>query len=193
MTIEAEMNHAVRQQYTTGDFATEDESKADFDRRVEESGCFRSYPEVWGYYTQPRIDALITQADKRPRIDRILVPTKKLYDAGWVHGIIGVECKESGKKIGPVIAQAMDYCRAMFILQPHNLRIGISWVFVWPCDTIYCSTASLMAQHCIGEAHPDTYNILKFASCGVSLMYVERDGRLTVNQKFNRGGRVGSR
>ncbi len=89
---------------TTGDYATETEAWAAFDVEIEKhSNLFLMEREIEGTYIQARPGT----PPKDERIDRILIPRPTLLAAGWVHGPIGVECKHSGKKAGPAIAQAM--------------------------------------------------------------------------------------
>lgn len=181
--LEREVN-----QYTAGSFADEPASCLDLDARLAKADCFRVYPEVPGYYTQPRAFA----DEQQPRIDRLLIPKANLLSAGWTLGAVGIEAKASSKKIGPIIAQALDYSRAVFVLPESHVRVCLSWVFIWPLDTIYGDTASMMANFCIGEAFGNGYTTLKFSSCGKGIFTCGGDGQLVVRMD-NRGRKVGSR
>ncbi len=122
---------------------------AAFDAIAEQSGLFRvSYPEVKGYYTQPRLATVHSQ----PRIDRILFPTPEVEKLGWVHGPVGVEGKASDVKLGKVVSQIQDYGRAVFEVRA-GYHIAVEWIFVWPMREVFGDIASVMAQHRIGCVH----------------------------------------
>lgn len=174
---------------TSGQWLEEEESCADFDRRVEASGCFRIYRECEGVYLQPRCDSEL----KTPRIDRILTPTAKLVDAGWTHGAIGVECKRSGEKMGPVVAQCLDYSRAVFKLNSVGYQVHCPWIFVWP----FCGTegdfASIMDQGRVGGVWFANWCLLRLRTGGcINMLTVYNDGRIEL-QKIASGRRTGSR
>lgn len=94
--------------YTIGNWPTETESAAALDAVLDRVDLWKVYPEVTGTLSQPRP----AQAQRSIRIDRVLVPNTRLLQLGWTHGVIGIEIKRSNIKIGPPIAQAMDYSRA---------------------------------------------------------------------------------
>lgn len=173
---------------TIGDFANEDLAKADFDRRIELSGLFKSYSEVEGYYVQPRVGA----DEQQPRIDRLLIPTKSLIDDGWTYGIIGVECKQSGRKLGPLISQCLDYSRAVYTLRDSKISVVCSWIFMWPTDSVYGDLASVMDQNRIGCAiwRPGDGLQLKTGSC--NMLIAKPNDRPNVG-KVRCGSKVGSR
>lgn len=120
------------------------------------------------------------------------MPKQRVLEAGWRLGAVGIEAKASGLKIGPVIAQAMDYARAVFTLPTSRIRVQLSWVFIWPLDTVYGDVASLMANHCIGELKGNSYLVLQFRSIGISMLEFGNDG-VPVVCNLNRGKKVGSR
>lgn len=70
---------------TLGDWLEENDSATEFDKAVDGTYCFTTYREVSGRYMQPKI---VNDDDPKSltlgcRIDRVLVPTKKLIEAGW--------------------------------------------------------------------------------------------------------------
>ena len=138
------------QQVRTGDeFATEEDAWSAFDRVMEaKDEYFRVNKEVSGEVIQPRAGT----GSAGVRIDRLIVPTSRACEAGWRHGPFGVEGKRSGKKVGPVIAQAMDYARSAFFLA-NGFTVVLEWVFVWPLDTVPGDLGSVMAQSRIGYCH----------------------------------------
>lgn len=141
---------------TCGNYATEIDSAAAFDALVEECGLFISarrspdveHGEIWGYPLQPRLGTNL----QKFRIDRILCPNQKLIDAGWNQGYIGIELKKSGVKLGPVVAQALDYSRAGFEIS-HGRIIMLDQVFIWPFMGAKGDLESVMTQHRIGAVH----------------------------------------
>jgi hypothetical protein len=164
---------------TVGDFADEDAAKADFDRR---------YSEVEGCYVQPRHGT----DDKAPRIDRLLIPTRALIEDGWTYGIIGVECKQSGRKLGPLISQCLDYSRAVYTLRDSKFAVMCSWIFMWPTDSVVGDLASVMDQNRIGCAiwRPGDTLQLKTGSC--NMLWAKPNDRPEVG-KVRCGAKVGSR
>jgi len=91
------------------------------------------------------------------KLDILLSPKRVLLEHGWRWGHVGIECKRSGKKIGPVIAQAMDYTRAVWGT-PNGFLVMTRFVFVWPCEAPKNELASLMANHRVGSAQPSGRN-----------------------------------
>lgn len=131
--------------FTEGEFATEEAAWSFFDEWISRSEGFRVYREVEGRYVVSRPFSV----QKSPRIDRVLVPTKKLVDAGWRYGPIGVEGKRSGHKVGKLILQALDYSWATFEIMP-GFHMWLESVFVYPLEMPIGDIASLMTQNRIG-------------------------------------------
>lgn len=173
---------------TFGDWLTERESAAAFDAVVD-TDLFDVHREVPGRLVQPRPD----QVDKGLRIDRLLVPTGKLVDAGWQHGAVGVEIKRSGISIGPPIAQAMDYSRAVWDVDFGGIQVWLGYVFIWPMPKQSGVTASILAQHRIGSATSSAHAYpsaprLQFKSGETPILRVYADGSVDVGE-----GRAGRR
>jgi hypothetical protein len=156
---------------TALEFPDEPSACARFDELAERSGCFKIYREISGCYVQPRM----ATEDREPKIDRILIPTQRLIEAGWPHGPIGVECKASGKDLGPILAQAQDYSRAVFYL-PHGFKVMLDWIFIWPCEMVLGDLASVMAQSRIGNVTTTNWLDLKFQCAGSNAIVCHRDG-----------------
>jgi hypothetical protein len=126
------------------------------------------------------------------RIDRILLPTPRLLELGWTHGAVGIEVKRSKVKIGPPLAQAMDYSRTVWTLPGYGVRIWLDWVFLWPMDRQTGSMASILAQNRIGCAYSTKWTVLHL-KCGESnLIKIERDGQIDIGDARN-GQKAGSR
>lgn len=173
---------------TDGPWSDEPASSAEFDRRVAETGLFRIEKEVEGEYLQPRVGT----ADKSCRIDRILLPSPKLISLGWKYGALGVECKASGKKLGPVLNQCFDYTRAAFRLRSNGVWIIPIWIYVWPFDPPGGDLASLMCQNRVGGAYGHNNVLLKLKTGEQSMLRVSPAGQVEIGL-VRAGGKVGSR
>jgi len=171
---------------TNGVFEDECQAWAHFDQIVERCDAFRMYKEVRGEYLQPRPYT----GDRAARIDRMLIPTQKAIEAGWLHGAIGVECKKSGTKVGPVISQAMDYSRCVWELDSGFL-IVLRWVFIWPMENPHRELESIMAQNRIGYVMA-WRNELTFGCGGTNGIVIREDGSATI-KKLPMGNKRGSR
>lgn len=135
---------------TCGDWQTEKESAANFDGLVAYLNAFTVLKEVRGQYTFIRPHE---QNKKSARIDRILIPTTKLLEAGWTLGTVGVELKRSGKNLGRPIAQLIDYS----LRCEWNIDIQPNWYFIWPVRGPTGPIASLMSQFRIGNIFRTDY------------------------------------
>ena len=139
------MAHAL----TCGEYATEPDSVSALLSIINrEHWSVRT--EVDGWMLHPRLD---TEGSGCVRIDAIIKPTTKLIEHGWRWGFVGIECKRSGKKLGRVISQAMDYTRCVWNL-PNGIDVMTRFVFVWPCEPVKDDLQSVMVQHRIGTAYP---------------------------------------
>lgn len=144
------MTRIFEQARTTGGHAVETDCWAEFDAVM---GSLENYfgvqREVTGWYLQPRSHC----KPKQPRIDRIITPKRPLIQAGWDLGPVGVECKRSGEKLGPIISQCLDYQKAVFPIG-HGYSVCLEWVFVWPSGVVPGDIGSIMAQQRIGTMQP---------------------------------------
>lgn len=136
---------------TCGDWATEAESEAELDRRLNATNLWTIYRQVEGRpYAQAPTDDV-----KGYRIDRVVFPTLAARLTGWDLGPIGIECKRSGIKIGKPISQALDYRRAFWHLDSSpESWFTLGFVFVWPIHPQGGPIASVMAQNRVGSAFP---------------------------------------
>lgn len=180
-----------KKEFTTGFYQTENESADAFDRAVPHD-LFKVHREVCGTLISPRP----AQSGVRMRIDRILVPKPKLLDEhGWRFGIVGCELKCSGEKVGPAIAQAMDYSRTVWLLDPdrQRFRICLDYVFIWPMAKFGGTLASICAQNRIGSAYGDEqYTKFGLKSGETGILDVQTNGRVRVGKVLT-GTRSGSR
>lgn len=168
-----------------GTWETESESAAEFDRRIERCGLFaRMFPEVDGHYMAYRPN----RNGRNARIDRVLLPGKRLIDAGWT-ATIGVEIKRSGEKIGPSLAQAIDYTWC-------NWNVGHYWmwcehIFLWPFEKQFHATESVLAQNGVGVVYESQSASLIFR-LDQEVIVANLDGTMRV-AKSRAGRKVGSR
>lgn len=170
-------------------YATEVESANALDLILDQTALFNIYREVRGTLLQPRPG----QVDKSVRIDRVLLPTNRLLDFGWPHGIIGVEIKKDPHTtLGPAIAQAMDYTRSVFTLAPSGFQVIPGYVFLWPMPKQSGPMASVCAQNRIGSVTATDWEPLQLKSGEQNILRVHRDGRVSIGLTSS-GNKVGSR
>ena len=172
---------------TIGSWLTETDSATALDRALRVTDLWKIYREVRGTLIQPRAG----QIDRGVRIDRVLVPNRKLIDLGWIRGIIGIEIKKSGIKIGPPIAQAIDYGRSIWTL-PNGFNVWLDMVFVWPMGPQHGNIASILTQNCIGSAYPSDWTPLHLKAGEVNILRVHNDHTVDLGTMVA-GKRVGSR
>ena len=147
------------------------------DEVVARTGLFTSYAEVPGTLIQPRPGVI----DKGMRIDRLLVPNQTLIGHGWRHGVIGIEAKPLGAKLGPALAQAMDYTRSAFTLPGGGFQVVPSWVFLWPFQKQHGPIASVMAQNRVGVVTTDLqWTLLQLHAGEASVLRVGTDGSIRI-------------
>lgn len=174
--------------HTGGEFATEPEAWADLDARLEALAMFKVYPEVWGFPIQPRLDTEL----KELRIDRLLIPLQKAINQGWRLGAVGIEAKCSGKKLGPLINQGLDYARAAWHLPLSHVTVMTSWTFLWPCSRFGGDLESVAVSNRIGVAYSDTFARLVLNVGGMNVLRFSNDGDIACKMP-KAGGKAGSR
>lgn len=159
---------------------------ATFDRRIGESCCFSSYPEVDGEILQPRLGT-----EKRSvRIDRILVPTAKLLAAGWTSGPIGIEAKRPGFSIGKPVSQLLDYLRSVFCVGGYQLVL--EWGFLYPYEPVHGALGVVMAEHRIGVVGVLSGERIVFDVGGKNVIAIDGENNVAVSAAC-RGGKAGRR
>ncbi len=178
--------------YTAGSHIDEPAAWNEFDEIIGRSGAFRVYREVHGEYLHPRVET----EEKKARIDRILVPTDKLLEAGWkTGGAIGVEGKKSDSKCGPLISQAIDYSRCVFKLERKSgllAHVMLRWVFIYPVISSSGDIASIMAQNRIGSCSKNYHGGLNFCCAGTTVIEIDANGSVKAKDT-NIGNKRGSR
>lgn len=168
-----------------GAWTTEEESAAEFDRRIAACGLFsRVFNEVRGYYLAFRPN----RRQQDARIDRILMPGPKLIAAGWTR-TIGVELKRSDEKIGPALAQAIDYTYVAWNVGHH--WILLENVFLWPFPKQSRAVESVMLQNSVGAIYEGPRSPLIF-QLEKQVIRIEANGDFRVQPAVS-GTKVGSR
>jgi len=167
-----------------GDWSTEEQSAAELDRRLELCGLFDVSKEVVGSYVSYRPG----RVDRGARIDRVLLPKKRLLDAGWDRDI-GIEIKRSGEKIGKPLAQAIDYMNCAWSVRNHLVLLRN--VFLWPYERQHSSIESVMLQNGIGVVYGNRYNLITF-KLEKTVIDVDLNGEIRVSAPVC-GTKVGSR
>lgn len=169
-------------------YATEAASAAALDEALAELNLFNVYAEVPGTLVQPRPG----QVDKSMRIDRLLLPNDRLLGLGWRHGIVGIEIKRSDARLGPALAQAMDYTRAVWTLPGSYFTVTAPWVFCFPFPKQHQDIASVMAQSRVGTAWADQWTLLGLAAGEAVLLRATHTGEIRLGIA-NSGRKAGSR
>lgn len=175
---------------TSGSFESERDAEVELDQRLQRLGAWRVYREVEG---RP-FGQLPTDDVKGYRIDRVLMPTQAIRDAGWPLGPVGIECKRSNEKIGKPVAQILDYRRALWhhdVVREQWFALG--WVFLWPAEPQHGPIASVMAQNRVGTISPSA-NGLSFMIANHCVAFVAFNGDHRFKDNADSFGRkVGSR
>jgi hypothetical protein len=179
---------------TCGDYKSEQDAVKAFDAAVEKSGCFSILREVAGKFLETQADQIVKDS---PRIDRVLVPTPQAIEQGWDRGCIGIEVKRSGMKLGPPVAQLLDYMLCLWPI-PGATGVKLSYGFLFPLGKVGHALGSIMAQKRIGgcwfrgEPSSPWYELAFY--CGEQsrfIIYPNRGEIEIKNQSFGR--KTGSR
>lgn len=180
----------MAQALTCGEYVTEPDSVAAL-LSIINPAHWSVRTEIDGWMLHPRPD---TQGSGWVRIDAILKPTPLLIEQGWRWGFVGIECKRSGKKIGRVISQAMDYTRCVWNL-PNGIDVMTKFVFVWPCEPVKDDLQSVMVQHRIGVAYPRGKNNAQlWLWFNGTVAYADQgDGEPRIAKELVGGNKQGSR
>ena len=173
---------------TGGNFTNERQGTLRLLELLRPTKAFHIYSEVPGVLLQPRPGT--TQLGVR--CDILLTPTKLLLDAGYHSGAICVECKASGKKIGPAICQAMDYARSAFSVPVSNIRVVPSYCFIWHMGALYDGMGSVTCQHNVGSLC-EHHGSLRFLLPGGQFLGFDEAGDLVKLRTPTSGRKAGSR
>ena len=182
---------AMDAERTGGDFATEEQAAEYLDGLIESAAdLFAVSREVEGTHTSPRPG----QQKIGVRIDRVLYPKRKLLDAGWRSGVVGIEIKKSGHPAGPMVAQAEDYMQSVFTFSS-GISAVLNSVFLWPAFPAAGIAASILAQRRIGFVGERRGRLCLTLNHTSLLDYAYDTGEMRVGIAANLlcGGKVGSR
>jgi hypothetical protein len=176
---------------TEGDFKTEEDAAEYLDGLIESvSDLFAVSSEVDGtrQYSRPQ------QSKIEMRIDRILYPKKKLIDAGWRSGVVGIEIKTSGHPAGPLVAQAEDYMQSVFTFKASGVSVCLNSIYLFPAFSAAGIASSILAQRRIGFASEDRGHLALVLNNTYLLRYaISGDARIGTAPNLNCGMKVGSR
>ncbi|NDC95575.1 hypothetical protein EBZ38_13570, partial [bacterium] len=138
-----------RDDYTMGE-RTDDETTlvARLDELLKECGQFQVWREVPGHLMHP-----MPGQSTAVRIDRLLRPSNALIAQGWKFGVIGIEAKRGGEKVGPALAQMVDYRRSLFSIDG-GITLHPSYVLLWPWRGNGGPSWSQCIQQRLGAATP---------------------------------------
>lgn len=174
---------------TDGSFATEEDAAEHLDGLLDSvADLFAVTKEVSGtrQYSRPQ------QSQTGVRIDRILYPKKKLLQAGWRSGVVGIEIKKSGHPAGPFVAQAEDYMQSVFTFDS-GVSVCLNSVYLFPGFQALGIAASILAQRRIGFVGERDGRLSLWLNNTCLIRYAYGDIRVSGSSQLNCGMKVGSR
>lgn len=178
--VQPDLNH------TCGDWHTEcaaEQALVDF---LEMTVWFEVYRQLPGELLWKRH----FQQHQSVRADLLLVPTARLIEAGWYGGVLLIEVKRSGKRIGPGLNQLNDYLNAVW---PICGGIGVvaNYAFLFPAPAQVERTVSWMANQHIGTAQLQHDSLDLY--CGHSrVLRISESGEIGLG-RLNFGRKAGGR
>lgn len=137
-----------KQQTTIGNYASESEGEQVLDSILASvPNDLVVFPQAIGQVIQPRHGTAQTTV----QADRLVVPKRSAIDKGWDLGAVVIECKPPGEKLGPVVAQCIDYLRSAYELRASKVVVIPQYAFIWQTPSLISGDiASMMAQNRIG-------------------------------------------
>jgi hypothetical protein len=173
---------------------TEQDAAAVLDAALGEIGLFHVLKEVSGVLMQPQAAQVTSDiSPRRLRIDRLLLPTPRLTGLGWASGAVGVEIKSSDRALeGPVLSQALDYRRCLWMIPNGGIRVWLDWLFIFPLEAQHGPLASLMAHNRIGTCASNNWTRLHFKTGEQNILKIYHDGQVDIGQ-MQAGRKAGSR
>lgn len=174
---------------TGGMFATEEDAARHLDSLLESvADLFAVTSEVSGVrqYSRPE------QQKTGVRIDRVLFPKKKLLNAGWRSGVVGIEIKKSGHPAGPMVAQAEDYMQSVFTFDS-GVSVVLNSVYLFPSFSVAGIAASILAQRRIGFVGERDGRLGLWMNNTCLLRFAFDEMRVGCSSQLNCGTKVGSR
>ena len=170
---------------TCGDYKTEADAERHFDSLVNPD-YFIIEREVVGRRLFDDKPTENTMDGQRVRVDRLLIPTKKAFESGWIYGAIAVEIKKSRMAIGPVYAQILEYRQSIFRSRElFHCRIMPLVFAVFPSDHIIRDLHSMQfSQVILSCCHKKYDNLLHFGMYGSRVLDIKHDG-IDVNKTWS--------
>ncbi len=190
------LKDSIRKQTTCGEFKSETDACAAFDGLINPD-FFYVENEVVGrrLFDDKPVDS---DQGQGVRIDRLLFPTQKAFNAGWIYGPIAVEIKKSNMAIGPILSQILEYRQSVFISKRlRNTRIMPLVFAIFPAQHISHDLQSLQENQIILSCHskkiyPDNGQMLRIDTFGRMVLEIMSNG-LNVGPSFKPNIRKGHR
>jgi hypothetical protein len=194
LVIKDALEKSISRQTTCGEYESEDAACIGFDALINKD-YFINEHEVKG---RRLFDDKPADCEQKVRIDRVLFPTQRAFDAGWIHGPIAVEIKKSNMAVGPIFSQVLEYRQSIFISKLlRNTRIMPLVFAIFPVQNITRDLHSLQENQIILSCYPkktwpDHGNMLRLDTYGkVALEIMPNDIR--VGGSFRPNTRKGHR
>lgn len=159
---------------TYGDWAVEAELEEELVAILRTFDCFEIHRQITG---KPLYQPFFKEM-KTVRADLLLIPGKRLLEAGWTQGAILVEVKRSGERIGPGLSQLMDYLDSAFTL-PSGVTVVASCGFLFPAMKQHKTVASIMQQNRIGNLRYER-GALEFISGETHILTISAERGISV-------------
>jgi len=132
---------------TVGPWPTEQEAEDWLAAFLAGTGLFHVQRQVAGV----PLERHHFQRAQGVRADLLLLPSQKLVDMGWKDGVIVIEVKKPGVKIGLGINQLLDYMRTAWFIDG-GIAVIPSFGFLFPARKQIGPLASVLAHQHIGTA-----------------------------------------
>lgn len=122
------------------------------------------------------------------RCDFLLIPSSDAVKSG----VIVIEAKKSGVKIGPALSQLMDYLNCSFEVR-NGINVVPSYGFAFPCPPQHCAVASIMSHQGLGSCDITRGLGIRFCLGEERVLEFNQSGELIFTRESKSGKGVGSR
>lgn len=188
--LQQRLRNTEARNVTCGSWESEPEAEDYFVQFARQTGLFTVYRQVWGRPVHQPHFRDHEKSSTKLRADIILVPNKKLIDEGWDGGIVLIEVKKSGEKIGRGLSQVQDYMNAVWQIQG-GISIVPTFGFLFPALQQANALASILAHQHIGTASINDDRLL--LACGaVRVISIWLNGRIKLG-RTDFGRKTGSK
>jgi hypothetical protein len=170
---------------TCDTFTTEEAAEEWIHEFLISTKRFSVYPQTMGV----PIFRHHNQDWKDVRCDLLAIP---LGASGVDVGVLVVEVKRSGIKIGPGISQIMDYLHSVFQVR-NSIGVIPTIGFLFPCNKQHGAVASWMQHQHIGTANRNWKNGLVFFVGEQRVLEFDSSGNLEFYSPLKSGKKMGAR